>query len=85
MQYTVLTVTSFVILYVHQHPCVSQKLYITLDICLPAHCNLPQCVLPGNHAARCTEPPSGLLAGAVVFQRLQDKISHEAVGKHPRS
>jgi len=41
-------------------------------------------VLPGNHAASCTDP-SGLLAGAVDFQRLQDKISHEAVGKYTRS
>jgi len=25
-------------------------------------------VLPGNHAASCTEPPPGLLFGAVVFK-----------------
>jgi len=42
-------------------------------------------VLPGNYAASCTEPPSGLLVGAVDFQRLQDKISHEAVRKDTRS
>jgi len=42
-------------------------------------------VLPGNHAGSYTEPPSGLLFGAVVFQRLQDKISHEAVRKYTRS
>ena len=62
-----------------RHACVSRKLCITVDILLPAHSNLSQSVLPGNHAASCTDPPSGLLAGAVVFQRLQDKISHEAV------
>jgi len=71
--------------FVERHACVSRKLCITVDICLPAHCNLSQSVLPGNHAVSCTEPPSGLLAGAVVFQRLQDKISHEAVGKYTRS
>jgi len=38
-------------------------------------------MLPGNHAVRCTDPPSGLLAGAVDFRRLQDKISHEAFRK----
>jgi len=38
-------------------------------------------MLPGNHAVRCTDPPSGLLAGAVVFRRLEDKFSHEAVRK----
>ena len=46
------------------------KLCITADIWLPAHCNSSQFVLPGNHTASCTEPPSGLLVGAVVFQRL---------------
>jgi len=46
---------------------------------------MSQSVLPGNHAASCTELPSGLLAGAVVLQRLQDKISHEAVRKDTRT
>ena len=64
---------------------VHNKQCITVDIRLPAQCNVSQSVLPGNHAARCTESPSGLLAVAVVFQRLQGKISHEAVGEHTRS
>jgi len=42
-------------------------------------------VLPGNHAVSYTDPPSGLLAGAVLFKRLQSKISHEAVSKDTRS
>ena len=68
-----------------RYHCASRKLYITFDIWLPTYCNLSQFVLPGNHAVSCTDPPSGLLAGAVVFQRLQDKISHEAVGNYTRS
>jgi len=42
-------------------------------------------VLPCNHAASCSEPSSGLLVGAVVFQRQQNKISHEAVRNDARS
>ena len=73
------------VIFEERRPCVSRKLYFRVDIWLPAHCNLSQSVLPGNHAARCTEPPPSLLAGAVVFQRLQDKISHEAVRRDTRS